>query len=99
MEFSISKKNLLECLNHFQSVVEKRNTIPILSNIKLIVDETNGLEITATDLALEVSESLSANIVKSGGITIPSQLFYDIIRKAPESCNIEMRKDEKVDIV
>ncbi len=52
MEFSISKKNLLECLNHFQSVVEKRNTIPILSNIKVIVDEKNGLEIAATDLAL-----------------------------------------------
>ena len=99
MEFSISKKNLLECLNHFQSVVEKRNTIPILSNIKLIVDETNGLEITATDLALEVSETLSANIIKSGGITIPSQLFYDIIRKAPDSSNIELRKDEKVDLV
>ncbi len=99
MELSISKKNLLECLNHFQSVVEKRNTIPILSNIKLIVDETNGLEITATDLALEVSETISANIIKSGGITIPSQLFYDIIRKAPDSCNIELRKDEKVDLV
>ena len=70
-----------------------------MSNIKLIVDETNGLEITATDLALEVSESLSANIIKSGGITIPSQLFYDIIRKAPDSCNIELRKDEKVDLV
>ena len=99
MEFSISKKNLLECLNHFQSVVEKRNTIPILSNIKLIVDETNGLEITATDLALEVSETLSANIIKSGGITIPSQLFYDIIRKAPDASNIELRKDERVDLV
>ena len=99
MEFSISKKNLLECLNHFQSVVEKRNTIPILSNIKLVVDETNGLEITATDLALEVSETLSANIIKSGGITIPSQLFYDIIRKAPDSSNIELRKDEKIDLV
>ena len=99
MEFSISKKNLLECLNHFQSVVEKRNTIPILSNIKVIVDEKNGLEIAATDLALEISETLSANIVKNGGITIPSQLFYDIIRKAPESSNIELRKDEKVDLV
>ena len=97
MEFSISKKNLLECLNHFQSVVEKRNTIPILSNIKVIVDEKNGLEIAATDLALEISETLSANIVKSGGITIPSQLFYDIIRKAPDSSNIELRKDEKKD--
>ncbi len=99
MEFSISKKSLLECLNHFQSVVEKRNTIPILSNIKVIVDETNGIQITATDLALEISETLSANITKPGGITIPSQLFFDIIRKAPDSSNIELRKDEKIDLV
>ena len=76
MEFSISKKNLLECLNHFQSVVEKRNTIPILSNIKVIVDESNGLEITATDLAMEISETLSANIIKSGGKKFENKKYY-----------------------
>ena len=43
--------------------------------------------------------SSGAVTIKSGGITIPSQLFYDIIRKAPDSCNIELRKDEKVDLV
>ena len=61
MEFSISKKNLLECLNHFQSVVEKRNTIPILSNIKLIVDETNGLELqfVISDGGMQVESALN----------------------------------------
>ena len=57
MEFSISKKNLLECLNHFQSVVEKRNTIPILSNIKLIVDETKGLEIRIREKVCKVNKN------------------------------------------
>ena len=99
MEFSISKNILLDCLNHFQSVVEKRNTIPILSNIRIIVDQKRGLEVTATDLAIEISESLSANITTPGGITIPSQLFYDIIRKAPDGSNITLRMDEKVDLV
>ncbi len=77
MEFIIEKKKLLDCLNHFQSVVEKRNTIPILSNIKIISDSTiqNRLIFTATDLALEISEKLDVKLVKPGGITIPSQLF------------------------
>lgn len=100
MEFVIPKKNLLECLNHFQSVVEKRNTIPILSNIRISTDEQNNeLEVTATDLALELTEKLEANIKFAGGITLPSQLFFDIVRKAPENSNISIKKDEKTDFV
>jgi DNA polymerase-3 subunit beta len=94
MEFSISKKNLLDCLVHFQSVVERRNTIPILSNIKINAIE-GGLTLSATDLALELSESLSANVLQVGGVTIPSQLFFEIIRKAPEPAQITIKKDEK----
>ena len=94
MEFSISKKVLLDCLSHFQSVVERRNTIPILSNLKINAID-GGLNLTATDLALELSESLSANVTKPGGVTIPSQLFFDIIRKAPENAKITLQKDEK----
>ncbi len=100
MEFSIPQKKLLDCLNHFQSVVERRNTIPILSNIRIVSEgEDKGLVITATDLALELSETISASIKTSGGVTIPSQLFFDIVRKAPESSNITLKKDEKVDLV
>ncbi len=100
MEFSIPQKKLLECLNHFQSVVERRNTIPILSNIRIVTDEQKKhLVITATDLALELSESLQADIKQPGGITIPSALFFDIIRKAPENSNINLKKEEKTDLI
>jgi len=100
MEFSIPKKKLLDCLNHFQSVVERRNTIPILSNIRIISSEKGkGLILTATDLALELNETLEANIRTTGGITIPSQLFFDIIRKAPDDSNVTLRKEEKSDLV
>ena len=68
MEFSIPQNLLLECLNHFQSVVEKRNTIPILSNIKIIATDKN-LHITATDLAMELTENLEAKVIENGGIT------------------------------
>ena len=94
MEFSITKKSLLDCLSHFQSVVERRNTIPILSNLKISALE-GGLSLTATDLALELSESLTANVTATGGITIPSQLFFEIIRKAPESSQISLKQDDK----
>ena len=94
MEFSITKKSLLDCLSHFQSVVERRNTIPILSNLKISALE-GGLSLTATDLALELSESLTANVKTTGGITIPSQLFFEIIRKAPESSQISLKQDDK----
>ena len=100
MEFTIPQKILLDCLNHFQSVVERRNTIPILSNIRIVSEEqSKKLVITATDLALELNESVPADIKETGGITIPSQLFFDIVRKAPESSKINFKKDEKVDLV
>ena len=75
MEFSIKKKILLDCLAHFQSVVERRNTIPILSNIKISALE-GGLTLTATDLVMEISEKLVANVKTVGGVTISSQLFF-----------------------
>ncbi len=96
MEFIIEKKKLLDCLNHFQSVVEKRNTIPILSNLKIVVDESksNTLIFTATDLALEMNETVEAKVVRKGGITIPSQLFYDLIRKAPDGSDITVNYED-----
>lgn len=100
MEFIVPQKKLLESLNHFQSVVERRNTIPILSNIRILSEQDQGsLILTATDLALELNETLKAEVKSAGGITIPSQLFFDIIRKAPANSGIQVKKDEKLDLV
>ena len=95
MEFIVSKKELFSSLSHFQSVVEKRNTIPILSNVK-IKTITNKIEITATDLALEISEVINAEIKGEGELTVPSQLLFDIIRKAPETSKIEIKNEEEL---
>ena len=94
MDFSVSKKNLFFSLGHFQSVIEKRNTIPILSNIKIEAIEHN-IKITATDLALEISESIEAKINVPGELTVPSQLLFDIVRKAPEDSEIEIREEKE----
>ena len=53
MRISIERDILLKSLGHIQSVVERRNTIPILSNVKIIADD-NGITLTATDLDLEI---------------------------------------------
>ncbi len=98
MEFSIKKKTLLDCLVHFQSVVERRNTIPILSNVKITAVE-GGLTLTATDLVMELNESLVANVKSVGGITISSQLFFEIIRKAPDNADVTLKVDEKTSSV
>ena len=76
MEFIVPQKKLLESLNHFQSVVERRNTIPILSNIRILSEQDQGnLILTATDLALELNETLKVDVRSSGGITIPCNYF------------------------
>ena len=92
MDLIVSKKNLYQSLGHFQSVVEKRNTIPILSNVKL-KGFNDRLEITATDLALEISESIGADIKLNGELTLPSQLLFDIIRKAPDNSQVQITQD------
>ena len=74
MEFSIKQKILLDCLAHFQSVVERRNTIPILSNIKISAVE-GGLTLTATDLVMELSESLVATVKTVGGVRFLHSFF------------------------
>lgn len=94
MNFFITKKLLYDSLSHFQSVVEKRNTIPILSNIK-IKSKKNEIIITATDLSIQLSEVIQANVIKDGEVTIPSQLFFDIVKKIPESKEIEIKESSE----
>ncbi len=66
MKISVERDILLKSLNHIQSVVERRNTIPILSNVKIIANN-EGISLTATDLDLEIIESLDkANTIEDG---------------------------------
>jgi DNA polymerase-3 subunit beta len=92
MKFSIDRAALVRCINHVQSVVERRNTIPILSNVKMIAgDET--LTLTTTDMDLEMTESVAAKVDKPGNTTAPAHTFYDIIRKLSDSAAVEIETD------
>ncbi len=89
MQLKISRSDLLKSLSHIQGVVERRNTIPILSNVKLEAND-NSLGFTATDMDLAISETQSAEISTPGNITVPAHTFYDIARKLPEDAEVNI---------
>ena len=94
MKATIERATLLRCLSHVQSVVERRNTIPILSNV-LIEAEGNGLKVMATDLDLQVIEHMDAASVESpGAITVSAHLLFDIARKLPEGSQVSLETAE-----
>lgn len=96
MKIVIDRSKLLKSLGHVQSVVEKRNTIPILANVKL--DANNGsLRLTATDMDIAMVESVGAAIEQTAATTVPAHMFYDIVRKLPEGAEVEISniEDEK----
>jgi DNA polymerase-3 subunit beta len=85
MEISVSKQELLRELTATQSVVERKTTIPILSNFLLEADEADGrLTITATDLDQSIKTSCSAKVKKPGSCTIPARKLYDYIKLLPD---------------
>lgn len=89
MKLTIERAVLLTALSHVQSVVERRNTIPILSNV-LLEAEGERLALTATDLDIAVVEKLPAKVAKAGATTVAAHTFYDIVRKLPDGAEIEL---------
>ena len=95
MKATIERATLLRCLSHVQSVVERRNTIPILSNVLLEAASDGTLKIMATDLDLQVVESMSAVSVESAGATtVSAHLLFDIARKLPDGSQVSLEVAE-----
>lgn len=91
MKLKIERSNLFIALGHVQNAVERRNTIPILSNVLLVAEE-NTLLLTATDLDLSVVEKTTAEVSTAGATTTSAHLLYDIVRKLPDGAQIELKK-------
>ena len=89
MKLSIERAALLRSLAHVQSVVERRNTIPILSNV-LLKAEKGKLSLSATDMDLEVVEATAAEVATPGTTTTPAHTLYDIVRKLPDTAKVEL---------
>jgi len=95
MKATIERATLLRCLSHVQSVVERRNTIPILSNVLIDADAGGGVKVMATDLDLQVVETMTAASVESGGaITVSAHLLFDIARKLPDGSQVSLEMSE-----
>ena len=84
MEFTVSRADLVRELNLSQGVVEKKTTIPILSNV-LVEAEGDRIHLTATDLELGIRCSCAARVKKSGAGTIPARRLLDYVRLLPDS--------------
>jgi DNA polymerase-3 subunit beta len=83
MKFSIKKDEVLKGLQRIQGVVDKKNTMPILANMLLIAD-TKGIEITATDLEIGLRGRYAAEVEKPGAVTVSAKKMYEIVRELPE---------------
>jgi len=94
MKATIERAVLLKSLGHVQSVVERRNTIPILSNVLMEAREDGSLRLMATDLDLQVDESVPADVSQPGATTVSAHTFFDIVRKLPEGSQVELTAAE-----
>jgi DNA polymerase-3 subunit beta len=82
----------LKSLGHVHRVVERRNTIPILSNV-LLRAEDQALLLRATDLDLEVTERLAADVSEAGATTLPAHILYEIVRKLPDGAQVSLESN------
>ena len=94
MKATIERATLLRSLGHVQSVVERRNTIPILSNVLIEASEGAGLRLMATDLDLQINETVEANVTQAGATTVSAHTLFDIVRKLPEGSQVELYASE-----
>ncbi len=90
MKATIERATLLKSLGHVQSVVERRNTIPILSNVLIEANADGSIRLMATDLDLQINESVEAQVETPGATTVSAHTLFDIARKLPEGSQVSL---------
>lgn len=84
MQFEVQKSLLQKAISDVYGAVEKKNTISVLQNVKIEAKQ-NKIDLFATDMDILVNSNFQCEIAKEGSTTVPAQMFFDIIRKIPES--------------
>ncbi|SEO58953.1 DNA polymerase III, beta subunit [Salinihabitans flavidus] len=92
MKFSIERGTLLKAVSQAQSVVERRNTIPILANV-LIEAEGDQVQFRATDLDIEVVDKTPAQVERAGATTVSATMLHEIVRKLPDGALVTLVDD------
>ncbi len=90
MKATIERATLLKSLGHVQSVVERRNTIPILSNVLIEATADGAIRLMATDLDLQIVDSVAAAVDQPGATTVSAHTLFDIVRKLPEGSQVAL---------
>ena len=93
MKVIVERSDLLKAMSRAQSIVERRTTIPILSNV-LIEVVGEKISLRTTDLDIEVVEKVKAVIEQDGNTTVGAHTLHDIVRKLPDGASIELRVDQ-----
>jgi len=94
MKATIERATLLKSLGHVQSVVERRNTIPILSNVLIDATVDGAIRLMATDLDLQIVENVQAQVETPGATTVSAHTLFDIVRKLPEGSQVRLEAAE-----
>jgi DNA polymerase III subunit beta len=94
MKLSIERATLLKAAGQAQSVVERRNTIPILANV-LIEAEGDTVSFRATDLDIEVIDRIPAKVERAGATTVSAVMLHEIVRKLPDGALVELADDPR----
>ena len=92
MKISIERASLLRAVSQAQSVVERRNTIPILANV-LIEAEGDMASFRATDLDVEVVDKIAAQVERAGATTVSAVTLHEIVRKLPDGALVRLTAD------
>jgi len=92
MKFSMERGTLLKAVSQAQSVVERRNTIPILANV-LIEAEGDHVMFRATDLDIEVVDRAEAQVERAGSTTVNAVMLHEIVRKLPDGALVNLSED------
>ncbi|MGN6519725.1 MAG: DNA polymerase III subunit beta [Dokdonella sp.] len=91
MRFSIQREALLKRLQHVVGVVERRQTLPVLANLLVVVDGS-GVALTGTDLEVEMVARTAADDLDAGEVTVPARKLFDICRALPDGCRIKFEQ-------
>lgn len=92
MQFDVTKQVLLKAISNVNGAVEKKNTIPVLQNIKIEASDEK-VTLSATDMDILVNSSFTAGMKNGGTTTVPAQMFFDIVRKIPDGTNIVISQE------
>lgn len=92
MKITLERNALLKSLGHVHRVVERRNTYPILANVLMTANES-GLQLRATDLDIEVTESVAAMVTTQGTTTVPALTLFEIVRKLSDGSEVNLETD------